>query len=495
MPETLNAALAHAVATWPEKAFLRIDGRQVSFAEFDADVGRLAAGLRAAGLERGDRLVVFMRNSLACLHTWFAANRLGASWVPINTEFRGLTLAHVCALAQARLFVVDADLRQPLLQALPEGPARVLVHGDGPDPLSALYADTPVDPVDVAFSDTAGLLFTSGTTGRSKACVLSHRYFLTQASILMRDFELRHDDVLYCPFPLFHADATALTTVPALLLGATAAISRRFSASRFWDEVREHGATIFDFMGATLAILHKAEPRPDDADNPARLAWGVPVPEWVGEFEARFGLKVVELYGSVEASVPVTQDLHRPRVPGSCGRVTEGFAVRVHDEHDEPVPPGTAGELVVRPSRASTILDGYFGMPEATAEAFRNLWFHSGDIGRIDAEGNIFFVGRRKDAIRRRGENISAFEVEEGILLHPDVLECAAVGVPSELTEEDVKVVLVARPGSALTREAVLAHAERTLARFQVPRYVEFAETLPKTPTGKIAKHLLRESS
>jgi crotonobetaine/carnitine-CoA ligase len=488
MPETLNAALAEAVASWPDKTFLRIDGRQVTFAEFDRDVGRLAAGLRDAGLERGDRLVVFMRNSLACLHTWFAANRLGAIWAPINTEFRGLTLQHVCALAQARLYVVDADLRD----ALGDVDAPVFVTGDSA--FEALYADAPVDPVDVTFADTAGLLFTSGTTGRSKACVLSHRYFLTQATILVRDFELRHDDVLYCPFPLFHADATALTTVPALLLGATAAIGRRFSASRFWDEVREHGATVFDFMGATLAILHKAPPRPDDADNPARLAWGVPVPDWVGEFERRFGLKVVELYGSVEASIPVTQDLHRPRVPGSCGRVTEGFEVRVHDERDEPVAPNTPGELVVRPARASTILDGYFGMPEATAEVFRNLWFHSGDIGRIDEDGNVFFIGRRKDAIRRRGENISAFEVEEGILLHPDVLECAAVGVPSELTEEEVKVVLVARPGSGLTPDAVRAHAEKTLARFQVPRFIEFAEALPKTPTGKIAKHLLQEA-
>jgi crotonobetaine/carnitine-CoA ligase len=491
MPETLNGALSEAVSRWPEKTFVRIDGREVSFADFDSDVGRLAAGLRGAGLQRGDRLVVFMRNSLACLHTWFAANRLGAVWVPINTEFRGLTLNHVCALAEARLFVADADLRDPLIEAVAVQEARVLVHGEGPDPLEGLYAEAPVEPVEVGFSDQAALLYTSGTTGRSKACVLSHRYFLTQATILVRDFELRHDDVFYCPFPLFHADATALTTVPALLLGATAAIGRRFSASRFWDEVREHGATVFDFMGATLAILHKADPHPDDADNPARLAWGVPVPEWVEAFEERFGLQVVELYGSVEASIPVMQDLHRPRVPGSCGRVTEGFEVRIHDEADEPVAPGMPGELVVRPDRASTILDGYFGMPEATAEAFRNLWFHSGDTARIDEDGNVFFIGRRTDAIRRRGENISAFEVEEGILLHPDVLECAAVGVPSELTEEDVKVVVVARSGSELTPEAVLAQAERTLARFQVPRFIEFADALPKTPTGKIAKHLL----
>jgi crotonobetaine/carnitine-CoA ligase len=309
----------------------------------------------------------------------------------------------------------------------------------------------------------------------------------------VRDFELRHDDVLYCPFPLFHADATALTTVPALLLGATAAISRRFSASRFWDEVRHHGATVFDFMGATLAILHKAEPRPDDADNPIRLAWGVPVPEWVEDFERRFNLRVVELYGSVEASIPVTQPLHEPRVPGSCGRVTDGFELRVHDEHDEPVATGITGELVVRPMRSATILDGYFGMPEATVEAFRNLWFHTGDLGRVDDEANVFFVGRKKEAIRRRGENISAFEVEEGVLLHPDVLECAAIGVPSELTEEEVKVCVVVRPGSAVMPEDLIRHCEATLAGFQVPRYVEIVAELPKTPTGKLEKYRLLE--
>ncbi len=491
-PESLNAALARAVERWPDKPFLRIDGRTVTFAEFDAQVGRLAAGLQARGLGRGDRLTVFMRNSLACLHTWFAANRVGAVWAPMNTEFRGLTLGHVAALADSRLAVADADLVEPLRGAFDERGRRPEVIVNGRD-LADHYAAEPVPPIDIGFSDTAALLFTSGTTGRSKACQLSHRYFLEQATILLRDFELRHDDVLYCPFPLFHADATALTTVPALLLGATAAISPRFSASRFWDEIREHGATVFDFMGATLSILHKAPPRPDDADNPVRLAWGVPVPEWVDGFERRFDLQVVELYGSVEASIPVTQPLREPRVPGSCGRVTEGFEIEIHDELDRPLPAGAVGEIVVRPHKPSIILDGYFGMPEATTEAFRNLWFHSGDAARIDEAGNVYFVGRLKEAIRRRGENISAFEVEEGVLLHPDVLEAAAIGVPSDLTEEEVKVCVVRRPGAALTYEQLIEHCRGTLARFQVPRFVEWVAELPKTPTGKISKYQLRE--
>jgi crotonobetaine/carnitine-CoA ligase len=213
----------------------------------------------------------------------------------------------------------------------------------------------------------------------------------------------------------------------------------------------------------------------------------------VEDFERRFGLRVVELYGSVEASIPVTQPLHEPRVPGSCGRVTDGFEVRIHGDDDHPLPPGDTGEIVVRPQRPSTILDGYDGMPEETLRAFRNLWFHTGDLGRMDEAGNLFFVGRRKDAIRRRGENISAFEVEEGLLLHPDVLECAVIGVPSALTEEEVKACVVRRPASELSEAELIAYASERLARFQVPRYVEFVDRLPKTPTGKVAKQLLRE--
>jgi crotonobetaine/carnitine-CoA ligase len=496
--DTLTAALEHAVRRWPDEVFLRIDGRQVTFAQFDADAGRLAAGLREAGLGPGDRLVVLMGNSLACLHTWFAANRLGAVWAPVNTAFRAMTLAHVVRLADPRLVVADAELLPALEAALDEIDVEVVVNGADRDhgahrSLDALYAPRPVGPEPVRFGDRAALLFTSGTTGRSKACVLSHQYFVTQASVLVRDFELRPDDVLYCPFPLFHADATALTTIPALLLGATAAIAPRFSASRFWAEVREHGATVFDFMGAVLAILHRAEPRSDDADNPVRLAWGVPMPEWAEDFERRFDLRLVELYGSVEASIPVTQPLHEPRVRGSCGRATREFEVAIHDEDDRPAPPGAVGEIVVRPREPSIILDGYFGMPEATLAAFRNLWFHSGDLGRMDEAGNLFFAGRIKEAIRRRGENISAFEVEEGVLRHPDVVQCAAIGVPSELTEEEVKVCVVRRPGSRLDHRDLIAHCERVLARFQVPRYVEFVDDIPKTPTGKPEKHRLRE--
>lgn len=201
------------------------------------------------------------------------------------------------------------------------------------------------------------------------------------------------------------------------------------------------------------------------------------------------------MYGSVEASIPVTQPYDRPRVPGSCGRVTEEFDVQIHTDDGHRAPPNTVGEIVVRPHRPAIMFDGYFAMPEATVSAFRNLWFHSGDLGRMDEEGNLYFVGRKKEVIRRRGENISAFVVEEGVLLHPDVVECAAIGVPSELTEEEVKVCIVTRRGSDVTPRDIIEHCENTLAKFQVPRYVEFVEEIPKTPTGKMAKHQLRTST
>jgi crotonobetaine/carnitine-CoA ligase len=494
---SLPQLLADAVQEWPDKTFLRVDGREVSFVDFDRQVAALAGALRERGLARGGRLSVFMRNSLACVQTWFAANRLGAVWAPINTEWRGAGLAHAVRVAEPALLIADDDLAEHLHVALgPMGePALLEVRDATAVPrLDHLLGASPVeDTVEAHFADDAGMLYTSGTTGRSKACVLSHRYFASQAAIAVRDFGLRHDDVLYCPFPLFHSDASALTVVPALLTGATAAIGRRFSASGFWNEVRDVGATVFDFMGATLSILHKAPQSSDDADNPVRLAWGVPVPTWAPEFEERFDLQLIELYGSVEGSLPITQRFDQPRVPGSCGRAIPEFDTAIVDDRDRQLPAGEVGELVLRPKVPFSTFTRYFGDGDATAEAFRNLWFHTGDYLRGDIEGNYYFVGRKTDSIRRRGENISAHEVEEGLLAHPTIAECAAVGVPSELTEEEVKVFVVVRSGHVLDVDEVLAFCRSTMARFQVPRYVEVVESLPKTPTGKVSKVPLRD--
>lgn len=451
----------------------------------------------------------------------------------MNTAFRGPGLTHVLNLTGARVLVLDpafveavvevADALEHVVTVLlrgddadvarasaalprwqvrplrPIGPRSGPAGDDAPDPRPRTDAMSPVEqllrvdrlPPVTDPRDLSLLLFTSGTTGRSKACMLSHRYAVRQAELMVANLDLRHDDVLYCPFPLFHLDAGVLTVMPALVLGTTAAIGERFSASGVWDELRAFGGTVFDFMEATLALLHKQPPHPDDADNPARLAWGVPMPENAEEFEHRFGLRLTELYGLTDGGVPAYTPLDAPRRPGSCGRPIPEYDLRLVDEHDEEVAVGEIGEIVLRPKEPSLIMDGYFGMPEESLAAFRNLWFHTRDLAIADADGWLTFVGRRADVIRRRGENISAFEVEEVVAAHPDVLEAAAFGVPSELTEADVMVAVVPRPGTQLDPERLIAWCAQRMARHMLPRYVDVVPELPKTPTEKVEKHRL----
>jgi crotonobetaine/carnitine-CoA ligase len=346
---------------------------------------------------------------------------------------------------------------------------------------------------EIAGDELCLLLYTSGSTGASKAAMIPHRFVLTHARLACDGLGLRPDDVLYCPYPLFHLDAAVMTVVPALLLRAVAAIGERFSVSRYWQEMRTLRATVFDFMGATLAMLHKQPPSPQDRDHQARLGWGVPLPAWAPEFEARFGCRLVELYGLTEAGTMIYTPQEQPRRPGSCGKLLGPFEVQLLDENGFVVPTGAIGELVIRPLAPAVIMQGYYGMPEATVAAFRDLWFHTGDLMRQDGEGYFYFVGRRKDVVRRRGENISAAEVEELIGAYPAVLDCAVVGVPSELSEEEVMACVVARPGHELELGELAEFCRRTMAGFMVPRFFRLLNELPKTPTDKVEKFRLRE--
>lgn len=504
MTSTLGGRLGERARTHPDVPFLRFAEGDVSFAEADARVTAVAHGLRGLGVGRGDFVATLLPNCAEQVMTWFAANRLGAVAAPVNAAFRGTALAHVLNLSGAGVLVLDGSLVDVVAAVAGELDAvhTVVLRGGGTADLPqwTVLAWAAVEhpggaaiPETARPADPALVLFTSGTTGRSKGCLLSHRFAVRQAELMVDQWALRADDVLYCPFPLFHLDASVLTVVPALVLGATAAIGTRFSASGFWPEIRSFGATVFDFMGATLSIVHKQPPQPDDRDNPVRLGWGVPLPDFAPEFEERFGLRLVEAYGSTDIGVPIYSRPEEPRRAGACGRPIDAYQVRLVDADDHEVPVGDVGEIVVRPNEPSLTCDGYLGMPEETVRATRNLWFHTGDLARRDADGFIYFVGRTKDTIRRRGENISAFEVEEVVEQHPDVLEAAAFGVPSELTEEDVMVAVVPRPGHTVDPAALVAFCAERVARFAVPRYVDVVADLPKTPTEKVEKYRLRE--
>lgn len=499
---TINSAFSRAVADFPERVFFRFPGRDLTFREFDAIVATVAGGLKEEGIGPGDRVLGMMLNSVEMVAAWLATNRLGAVWVPVNTELKSVTLQHVVRAADPKLAIVD-EVLWPGLEALGLLDLEsVYINGQSQTRAAgtrsfATLSSSPLkvhEPVTATPATTAAFLYTSGTTGKSKPCSLSHEYFILQAKTLIDACGLRQDDVLYCPFPLFHADATALTVVPAILLGAVAALSVRFSASRFWDEIRAVRATVYDFMGATLALTYKQPPTPRDRDHAVRLAWGVPLPSFAGDYEKRFGHPLVTLYGSVESGLPIVQDVSRDLPPGSCGRLTPGHQIRIVDDDGEEVPPGTPGNLLLRSDKGNSFFQGYFNSPASTAASFAGLWLNTGDLAKCDSDGNVYFVGRVKDVIRRRGENVNAAEIEDEFLQHPDVVVAAAYGVPSRLgagTEEDVKVAVQLRPGSVVDESVLWEWSVQRVSRFQVPSVVEIVGEISKTPTGKIEKGLL----
>ncbi len=511
---TIVTVLAEKAKDHPGKLFLRFREADLGYAAFEERTRSLACGLRSHGV--GGILPTLLPNCADAVSLWFAANRAGAVWAPLNTGFRGRGLAHAINLTGSRDLVVDHTLLDTVLGigCRLEHVERLFVRGPAgafpgtvshrgrsftAHPLESLALDDDGAPPSVPSStaDPSLLIYTSGTTGVSKACELSHRYVLAQAAMLGRATQTSRDDVFFCPYPVFHWDATIGTVGPVLTEGATAVITERFSVSRFWEDVKRYGVTVFDFMGATLTFLYKQDPHPGDADNPARLGWGVPMPAFQADFEARFGLTLMEGYGSTEGGVMVFQEPGVVSPPGSCGRCVPEYRLRIVDDAGKSLAAGGVGEIVVRPAAGEdrhVMMTRYYGMPEVNREAFRDGWFHTGDLGRLDEEGNLYFEGRRKDAIRRRGENISAFEIEQVVEAHPAVLEVAAYGVPSEYTEEDVAVAVALKPGHHLGAADLRDYCRTRMARYMVPAHVRFLAALPKTPTEKVAKATLKES-
>lgn len=480
---TLPDFLRDRAFRFPRRDVLRMRNRTLTFAELDREVDRMVVALTDSGVHPGETLGVMMRNSPEFAIVWLACMRMGAIEAPVNTAFRGAGLSHLLDLCGCRMVVADEEFVPRLAEAR-SGLAlidTVITRHELAERAHSSSTEAPVYHADPA--SPSQIFFTSGTTGRSKACLFDGRYAVRQAQIFARQWRIAEDDVLYNPFPLFHIDASVLTLAPAIVRGCTAALGESFSASGFWDEVREFGATVFDYMGATLTMLWKAPQRATDDDNPVRLAWGVPLPDFAGDFERRFGLRLVEAYGLTDAGVPVYQPLDEPRRPGSCGRVVPEYTLAIAED----------GEIMIQAHEPGLTTSGYLGEPAATSAAFADGWFRTGDLGRMDEDGWIYFTGRKKDAIRRRGENISAFEIEEVVEAHPAVLEAAAFGLPSEMSEEDVMVCAVLRPAATLTAHELVRWCETRMARHMVPRFVEFVDALPRTPTEKVEKYQLRD--
>ena len=501
-PTTLPAVLEARAALTPDARFVHFDGAERTFAETLAHAERAAATLAALGVGRGDKVALMLPNSLEFLDLWFGAALLGAVLVPVNTGLKGEGLRYVVEHSDAAVVAVDAPLREAYETACGTGgPARRLLRGtDAPvagwEPLAAALAGghASAPRADVRPGDLASVLYTSGTTGPPKGVMNGHNAYPTAGfEFAQRHVRVRADDVLYTSLPLFHVNAQMLTTIGALVSGVPMVLAPRFSASGFFDDARARGATVFNYIGAMLTMLFKQPERPDDADNPLRLTVGGAAPaELWPAFERRFGLDVLEIYGLTETATFCLGSPPDDVRVGKLGVPVSWAEVEVRRPDGAVADPGEAGEIAIRATRPDVLFQGYYKAPEATADAMAGGWFHSGDRGRRDADGYFVFLDRIKDTIRRRGENISSYEVERVVNSHPAVAESAAVGVPSDLGEEDVMIVVVARGEEAPDPAELVAFCEERLAAFMVPRYVRVRAALPKTATQRVQKFSLR---
>ena len=500
---TVHAVLEQRAHRLPDHPFLMVRDRVLTYADINEGANRLAHGLIARGVRPGDRVAVMMAGSISYVLAWFAIAKAGAVEVPVNTAYKGDMLRYILETADVAAVIADEAFVGELRTAgggLP-GLDRLIVNpadggpgtlDDGPGTLNGTMAAERHDPgLPVSGGDPACVIFTSGTTGASKGVVITHHHEVSFGVFFAEIVSMRSDDVAYNYLPFFHIAAKFLT-FGALLVDGRMALEPVFSLSRFWDDVRRCSATVVVAVGGLCHMLRSQPERPDDADNTLRVVYAVPVPaEFQEEFERRFGVTLIEGYGSTESNLVVySRPGETPR--GSCGRPSPHFEVAILDEDGHRLGPGESGEICVRPKLPGTLMKEYFGMPAKTVEVMQGYWFHTGDRGVMDEAGFVYFQDRIKDSIRRRGENISSFEVERLLNAHPDVAESAVVAIPSELGEDEVKAVVVRRPGATLDEEGLLRFAVETMPYFMVPRYIAFRDALPRTPTQKVRKVDLR---
>lgn len=512
--DTSIAALERAVATQPQRVLLDFSGELYTYAQVDQLSTRMAHALAALGVQSGQTVVTMFDNNIDAVISWLAVNKLCAVHVPINTALRGDFLRHQIADADAALVLCEADYVERIGAVTPQLPQlKLVLHRAslnvgtsasqcGVTPLAALDAhrgndDTPLDRKPHP-ADLASLIYTSGTTGPSKGCMISYNFMCNLARLQLRAGPATKDDITITPLPLFHMNALCVGILSNIMVGARVAIIPRFSVSNFWPEVERSGATIASILGGMGGLLANAADHASAQRCVGQIhtVRGNPFTEEVKAiWRERFGAKQVggNGYGLTEACVITSLAAGEKAAPGSSGKRLPDFDVRIVDELDRELPANTAGEIVCRPLRPDIMFMGYWRRPEETLKLMRNMWFHTGDIGKFDDEGFFYFVDRKKDYLRRRGENISSFEMESAFAQHPDIAEVAVHAVPSDKGEDDVKVTAILREGATLTAEALFHWSTNAVPYYALPRYIEFRSTLPKNPQGRILKYQLRD--
>jgi crotonobetaine/carnitine-CoA ligase len=489
------------------KIFLSFQDRQFSYEEMDRQSRRFAQAFRSLGIGRGDHVALILPNEPEYLFCWFGLAMLGAVTITVNHQLRGESLQYVLREADSQMVILAPEFL-PSYEAMGAGlsgiPSFALQPLDKPpetpvgiDSLNRFIPEEASDfRPDGSLKDIDPLIitFTSGTTGLPKLVENGHRAYIASARDLAEYAEMKPQDRIYSHLPLYHANPQVYCVLAALLADACVILAPRFSASRFWEDIRRYGATAFSYVGAVLPILLAQPERPDEKEHPAKKCFGGGAPKDVyDEFTRRFGVEVLELYGMSESGVWNTINRPGKGRSGTVGTIRRGFSIQIVDEEDNPLPPGTIGEIVIRPEVPFLMFHGYYKNPEETLRCSRNWWFHTGDLGKVDAEGYYTFCGRKKETIRRAGENIPPGEIERVIARHPAIRECAAVGIPDPIMEEEIKVVAVLKAGQEISPQALFEFAREKLPRFMMPRYIEFVEALPKSASEKIQRTVLKK--
>lgn len=501
----LGPILAEKARTEGTRPYMTVGGRTYSFAETDRTARAIGRGMKGLGVRKQDAVTMLLPNSAEFVLSWYACCVIGAVFVPINPSYTGYMLDYIIKDSGTRGLVVDRGLAPALLGVptetlkkldwvaivggkddlvLHEGPGRYLDFED-------LMVNGQDDPeVPCTFRDIHSVMYTSGTTGPSKGVILPNGHFFSSTCTFLRALRLDRNDVLFTPLPLFHGLASRLGVLPALMVGAHVVIAEKFSATQFWKQVTECGATVGHTIFTIPPILKAQPPSKWDKAHKLRAMYNAnsdPV------FEERFNVRLVEAYGLTETGLTIYS--HWPeRREGSCGQAHEDWDIEIVDESGLPVGPGEVGEIVCRPKLPSIMMDGYLNKPEETLRTIKNLWFHCGDYAKRDADGYFYFTGRKKERIRRRGENISGFEIERIVSMHSDIAEVAAIAHPAEGGEDDVRCVIIRRGGSALAPEELMDWLQPRMPFFMLPRYIEFVEDMPRTPSAKIEKYKLVEA-
>lgn len=504
MPDRRVCVLRYLIDDWAEKRggkdyVLFENGDRWTYAELRARVVAKAVGLQRLGVKQGDHVAAWLPNGREALLALYAVNYLGAVFVPFNTAYRGNLLEHVLRNSDATLLICHSGLLDRLEGIDSAAIATVAVVGEGAAPTRFASVDfagldgaevdlvplvRPIEPW-----DNQSIIYTSGTTGPSKGVLSSYCHLYTNAGPDSWHF-ITGEDRFLVNMPVFHIGGLGIPFV-MLARGGSIALMENYSTERFWDFVRDTDCTAMFLLGVMATFLMKAPASIRDREHRIRAAFMVPLTEAAGPFHERFGIDVYTIFNMTEISSPIVSEPNPVKL-GTCGKVRPGVDVRLVDGNDCEVPVGAVGEMLVRTDRPWAMNSGYYKNPEATAQAWRNGWFHTGDAFRRDDEGYFYFVDRVKDAIRRRGENISSFEVEGEIIAHPAVREAAVIGVPSEFSEDDVMACIAAVSGQAIDCAELIEFLAARMSYFMIPRYIRIMDELPKTASAKVQKADLR---